>query len=307
MDNKKIDIVFTYVNGFDKKHIEKRSKFIKNTNKYNPNIRFESIDEIKYSVRSVIQNIKWINKIYIVTDEQIPPVDKNLILSGKVKIIDHKDIIPKKYLPTFFSDVIESYLHNIPNLSEIFIYNNDDYFNFNKVYKKDIICKNKIIFNGNIFDDKIHCLLNYLNLIFTEYRIRIYKTSVLLKEKFGINKFLNAHSSFVFRKSTLKNIEKNFSNELILLRKNKFRNITSINYIFLAINYENYINNMHFVNLNYHNSCIIKQNWMFNIIYFLIKYNIVNISFLKKKFVCINNIDIKNKNKFLKLMDMIFN
>ena len=49
IENEEIDIVLTYVNGLDAKHIKKRNKFLNNlTNKYNPSVRFESVDEIKY-------------------------------------------------------------------------------------------------------------------------------------------------------------------------------------------------------------------------------------------------------------------
>ncbi len=43
-----------------------------------------------------------------------------------------------KYLPTFNSNVIESYLHNIPDLSEIFLYNNGDMIHLKYIDKKDI-------------------------------------------------------------------------------------------------------------------------------------------------------------------------
>jgi hypothetical protein len=61
--------------------------------------------------------------------------------------VDHTSIIENKYLPTFNSSAIESYLHNIPNLSEIFLYNNDDYMHFDYVGRNDIyeIKNDKII------------------------------------------------------------------------------------------------------------------------------------------------------------------
>lgn len=42
--------------------------------------------------------------------------------------MDHREIIDHDYLPTFNSHVIEANLHKIPNLSEHFIYFNDDVF-----------------------------------------------------------------------------------------------------------------------------------------------------------------------------------
>lgn len=46
----------------------------------------------------------------------------------KVQIILHSDFIPKKFLPTFNSTSIEMFLQFIPDLSEHFIYSNDDIF-----------------------------------------------------------------------------------------------------------------------------------------------------------------------------------
>ena len=40
----------------------------------------------------------------------------------------HEDFIPQEYLPTFNSTCIEMFLHQIPNLSEYFLYANDDIF-----------------------------------------------------------------------------------------------------------------------------------------------------------------------------------
>ncbi|NAZ17484.1 hypothetical protein GT020_15635 [Glutamicibacter soli] len=90
--------------------------------------RFESRDELRYSLRSLELNLPWINKIHLVTAGQRPTWLKedhpNLVL------VDHCEIFtdPNSVLPTFNSHAIESQLANIPNLSEHFIYVNDDVF-----------------------------------------------------------------------------------------------------------------------------------------------------------------------------------
>ena len=86
--------------------------------------RFESHDELKYSLRSVEKNVPWINHIYIVTDNQIPSWLN--LENPKVSIIDHKEILPQECLPLFNSTAIEFGIANIPNLSEHFLYANDD-------------------------------------------------------------------------------------------------------------------------------------------------------------------------------------
>ena len=51
----------------------------------------------------------------------------------KLNIVNHKDFIPEKYLPTFNSHAIEWNMHRIPGLAENFVYFNDDMFLIKKV------------------------------------------------------------------------------------------------------------------------------------------------------------------------------
>jgi hypothetical protein len=46
----------------------------------------------------------------------------------KITIVDHSEILPAEIIPTFASTAIERHLTNIPNLTEKFIYANDDIF-----------------------------------------------------------------------------------------------------------------------------------------------------------------------------------
>ena len=57
-------------------------------------------------------------------ESQVPQwVDKN-----EVRVVLHKDFIPHDLLPTFNCNPIEMHLHNIEDLSEEYIYFNDDLF-----------------------------------------------------------------------------------------------------------------------------------------------------------------------------------
>ncbi len=235
-----IDIVYTYVDGTDLNFIEKKNKYIGiNLNNEivnnNPNIRFESINEIYFSIKTVLKYLPWINKIFIVTDNQIPILDDELWNCGKIEIIDHTDIIPQEYLPTFYSDVIESFLHNIPGLSEIFLYNNDDLFFLDYVDISDIVTfvdgKDNFIIR-NIFN------IDVLKSKQSEYSKRIVKTFDLLRN-ITDKQLVNNHHTKILRKSTLKYIEHKFSELLHELRINKFRNSNSIQYLFFAINIDN--------------------------------------------------------------------
>ena len=231
-----IDIVYTYVDGCDPLFIEKKNKYIGNyLINDNQNIRYESINEIYFSIKTVLKYMSWINKIYIVTDNQIPKLDKELYSSGKIQIIDHKDIIPSEFLPTFYSDVIESYLHNIPNLSEIFLYNNDDIFFLDYIQQSDLLIskngKDNLILR-NIFNIDIIKLKN------SEYAKRIVKTFDILKT-ITDKQIINNHHTKILRKSTLKYIEHEYPTLLQELRINKFRNSNSIQYLFFAMNIDN--------------------------------------------------------------------
>ena len=95
-----------------------------------PDVRVTDHNELRYSLRSVEKFAPWIHHIYIVTYNQVPKwLNTN---HPKITIVDHSDIIPKQYLPTFNSPLIEAFLHKIPGLSECFLYANDDMFFGNK-------------------------------------------------------------------------------------------------------------------------------------------------------------------------------
>ncbi|MBP5437605.1 MAG: Stealth CR1 domain-containing protein [Treponema sp.] len=149
-----VDLVYLWCDGSDKNFANKKNELKKKLNisfdkQSNGNVRYIEHNELKFSLRSVQKFAPWINHIYIVTDNQKP---KWLKENSRLTIIDHKDIIPKNILPTFNSCVIEFYIHKIKNLSEHFLYANDDFIFFNTVQRKDYFDKkgNPIVWvNGN--------------------------------------------------------------------------------------------------------------------------------------------------------------
>jgi len=88
--------------------------------------RWLNNDELKFSLRSAERFMPWVRRIFIVTDGQTPKWLNSA--NPRVTIVDHKKIIPKKYLPLFNSAAIEMFIANIPELAEHFIYANDDMF-----------------------------------------------------------------------------------------------------------------------------------------------------------------------------------
>ena len=293
-----IDLVYTYVDGNDPVWLEKKNAYFCTVSKvHNPSIRFENINEIYYSVCTALKFLPWIRNIFIVTDNQIPPLNE-LLSHPKIKIIDHTQIIPKKYLPVFFSDVIESYLHNIPNLSEIFISNNDDFFFFDHIKKSDLFtivkdCNNKDKIKLNIINTfNLKKTMSYK----TEYSIRIINTT----HEIGGQSFIHNHGTKLLRKSTLKLLEKMIPNKLAKLRSFRFRTTDCIQYLFCALNIDHrlYKNNITKSDRNY-------AFYNFEGKYVDNEENRKRFTYKKIKFICYNNMDISYLKPFTEMIEKI--
>ena len=133
-----IDLVYLWVDGNDINWQKKRAQYQQQTENCDPQAidtcRFYNNDELKYSLRSVEKNIPWINRIFVITDEQTPAwLNTN---HPKIRIVDHKEIIPADKLPLFNSTALEMFIPFIPELSEHFLYANDDTFVWNSTDKE---------------------------------------------------------------------------------------------------------------------------------------------------------------------------
>jgi hypothetical protein len=121
------DFVWAWVDGTDSEWIRKHQYY---TNEKIKKERYTACDEIIYSLLSYHKFMKWHKgRLIIVTDAQTPKLWKlPPELRQRVRIVDHKQFIPKQYLPTFNSSTIELWLPYIPTLSNVFVYWNDDFF-----------------------------------------------------------------------------------------------------------------------------------------------------------------------------------
>ena len=136
MQNDKIDIVYLWVDGSDKKWRNSRNEWYKKI--YDKTCEshdslYRDNGELKYSLRSVAECAPWVNHIYIITGFNQVPKWLNT-KNPKITIVPHEDIMPHDALPTFNSNSIEMCIGNIQNLSEKFLLINDDVF-FNKKIK----------------------------------------------------------------------------------------------------------------------------------------------------------------------------
>ncbi len=209
MVNDKIDAVITWVDGNDPAHQAKRAKFLthkrENTLKdVAGETRFNQVGEIYCCIASILRFAPWINKIYIVTDNQDPHVEDYInkyFPENKipVEVVDHKVIFEgyEKYLPTFNSLSITSVLWRIPNLSERFILFNDDVMLQRPVSPKDFYDNDKIVLYGRKW---VSTAETRASLVLQTFVRRIVgKKQLLSFKKFMYNAARVAHASHFVR------------------------------------------------------------------------------------------------------------
>ena len=97
--------------------------------------RFRDWENFHYWFRAVEKFAPWCRYIHLVTDCQ-PPSWLNLS-HPKIRFVRHEEIMPADALPSFNASAIESCIRNIPDLSEHFVYFNDDMFLTSPVCKED--------------------------------------------------------------------------------------------------------------------------------------------------------------------------
>lgn len=142
---KKIDFVVTWVDGADHEWCRKRKLYEKEhgncDDKKIMSSRYRDWGFLRYLFRGIEVYAPWVHRVYLVTDGQKPQwLDETY---DKISVIDHREFIPKEYLPTFNSHTIELNLYRIPGLSEQFVYFNDDVLLVNNCRPEDFFMNGK--------------------------------------------------------------------------------------------------------------------------------------------------------------------
>jgi len=136
----KVDVVYTWVDGSDPLHIKKRLKYQKkmergSSKSGNLQTRWGSSGELLLSIYATRRFAPWIDKIFLITDAQCPYwLTEEKLKELNIIMVDHKQIFYglENRLPIFNSISIESVLFRVPDLSEKFLYLNDDVLIINK-------------------------------------------------------------------------------------------------------------------------------------------------------------------------------
>ena len=231
MVNDKIDMVYLWCNGNDPAFKKRKNQFLNQNNnlcdeELSGDKRFFDNEELRYSLRSLEKNAPWINHIYIVSDRQIPKwLNTNY---SKVSIIDHSQIMPKKLIPCFNSNVIEYFITNIPNLAEKFLYGNDDMFFGGELRPSDFFINNQPIV-------RVKLVNKYRTVKDAEYYFKQYFPSdkavlnayELLIKKFNKNKnenfYIYHHNIDAYTKSCCNLLKNEFKTDLEKTYSNRFR------------------------------------------------------------------------------------
>ena len=142
--HKPIDIVYSWIDG-NNPEVKKEIMYWRNLEKpigeAGTNNRFNTMDELRYSLRSVYQYAPWVRNVYIITSlHKIPEwFDEEIGAEYGIYFIDDSELL--ETVPVFNSLAKESVKHKIPGLSESYLYFNDDLFFGSKVKPRDFITK----------------------------------------------------------------------------------------------------------------------------------------------------------------------
>ncbi|WP_333499213.1 stealth conserved region 3 domain-containing protein [Kluyvera sp. CHPC 1.2972] len=224
-DGFSVDAVYTWVNQAD---LEWQRKWLDTfpESEFDPD-RFTDNDELKYSLRSINKYAKWINKIYIVSNCSKPSWLKN---NPRIEWVFHNEIYPSEnMLPTFNSHSIECCLHNINNLSEHFIYFNDDVVLGQPCLKSDFfddIGRSISYYEsyGMVYDGSIReNIPDYMKASINSCRL----LKKIAPEYSARN--LTRHVPHALKKSVLQRIDECFNVDINRTRHSKIRSDTDVN------------------------------------------------------------------------------
>jgi len=130
----KIDFVLPWVDGNDVQWQKKKNLYMQELTQKKENdhgmLRYRDTNTLKYVLRSIEQFCPWYNKIHLITEGHFPEwLD---IEHPKINLITHEELyFDRSHLPTFNSSSIEMNLPNLKDVSEKFVYLNDDFIILN--------------------------------------------------------------------------------------------------------------------------------------------------------------------------------
>ena len=257
IDDFPVDFVVSWVNGNDPEWIQEKREYeiaLDNDKKTaNPTARYRDWNMFHYWFRAVEKNAPWVRNVYLLTWGHVPEWLETS--HPKLKIIRHSEFIPAEYLPTFSSHTIELNMWRIEELSEHFVYFNDDMLLTAPVKKSDFFTKglpkycpltrpkytfndmtvfeyvlmnNTGLFNSDIDFREIikkhpEKWIYPFNSTISKYNMRTFKDGYLSGMRF-------THVCMPYRKSSMIKCAERFSKKINETSRNKFRTYRDVNH-----------------------------------------------------------------------------
>ncbi|CAM3704417.1 Stealth CR1 domain-containing protein [Weissella cibaria] len=252
----KIDFVVTWVNGNDLEWQRKKNFYQRQespTIAINDSQRYRQMGSLENWVDRVLKYAPWVNKVFIVKDNQ----DLGFELpNSKFVKVNHSDFIDKKYLPVFNSNSIEMNIDLIEDLSEHFVLFNDDVYLTAPVTKSDFFDDNgtpvevgymTILHASELFQHTTLNNLVYINKKFNKKQILKSNASKYINPIYGTK---NLHSVFSlpwsdilgwhdehitssYKKSTFKEVYECFPELRESQSGNKFRTYSDVSHVLM--------------------------------------------------------------------------
>lgn len=236
---------------------------------YKESIYFKQNSLINTVLKSVKKYLSWIDDIIIIVSSKSQL--KNIDNYNEYIVVEHKDFIPERFLPTFNSNTIESFFGNLNLNLENIIYSNDDIL-FLKKTDKDLFFNEKgqalIDFKErNIHNKKLN---NFLKICLNSYILgfsnRIDNNKILVQNHGApvpllfneIKKFFQANKNLIYKTCTplRNNININqYVYGLNLLKNNKALNSNALSKTYINLN-DNNIDNIINILINKSYNCI---------------------------------------------------
>jgi hypothetical protein len=120
-----MDIVYTWVDDRFPGYLEELHRHAGSSHDTNPNRTRDNLDLLRYSLRSLVANAPWAERVFLVTAR--PQVPAWLAVDcPRLRLVHHDEIIDRDLLPTYSSFAILSHLTRIPGLGRRFLYLEDD-------------------------------------------------------------------------------------------------------------------------------------------------------------------------------------
>ncbi len=223
-----VDVVVTWVDGDDPAWNERRLRALgmsaaeAHRRESSGRARYQSRDELRFALRSIHLFAPWVRRIHLVTAGQTPTwldVDH-----PSISMVDHADIFPASALPSFSSHAIETRLHHIPDLSEHFVYVNDDVMLMKPVGRETFFTP-----GGQFYAFRSPTVVGFNDDDAVPYLKAAENNRRMLREAFGVfTTHTMAHTPHPHRRSVLAEIESRFPAEIAATTHAPFRAATDV-------------------------------------------------------------------------------